>query len=168
MNIVLTGSTSPIGKIIFKHLTKRSFNVTVVGRDLYNIEEQNKLVDLTKNSDVFINSAHIGYLQGVLLEKSQARTNISFTSLITQYPWSITQNFNTPEYISQKLFLEHVHNTTENSVLVSISNYGNGPVPSITDQQIIKTIDKIIDEKITSKDRIDISNGLGGLTLTSF
>ena len=93
---------------------------------------------------------------------------LSFTSLITQYPWSITQNFNTPEYISQKLFLEHVHNSTENSVLVSISNYGNGPVPSITDQQIIKTIDKIIDEKITSKDRIDISNGLGGLTLTSF
>lgn len=168
MNIVLTGSTSPIGRIIFKHLTQQGHSVTVVGRDLYNTEDQNKLIDITKHSDVFINSAHIGYLQGVLLEKSLARINISLTSLITQYPWSITQNFNTPEYVSQKLFLEHVHSTTDNSALVSISNYGPGPVPSITDIQITQTIDSIINSNTISKDRIDVSNGLGDLDLSSF
>lgn len=164
MNIVLTGSTSPIGKIIFKHLTWRSFNVTTIHRDLYNIKDQERLVDITKNSDVFINSAHIGYLQGVLLEKSQARINISFTSLITQYPWYITKNLSTPEYISQKLFLEHVHSTMNNSVLISVSNYGDGPVPSITDQQITKTIDNIVDGKVILPSRIEVSNGLGALS----
>jgi hypothetical protein len=164
MNIVLTGSTSPIGKIIHNHLLQRSFNVTVVGRDLYDTQQQDTLVDITKNSDVFINSAHIGYLQGVLLEKSQARTNISFTSLITQYPWSITQTINTPEYISQKLFLEHVHSSMNNSVLVSISNYGKGPVPSITDCQVTDAIDSIIDGKVEMSSRIEVSNGLGDLS----
>ena len=168
MNIVLTGSTSPIGKIIHKHLIQRSFNVTAVGRDLYDTQQQDTLVDITLNSDVFINSAHIGYLQGVLLEKSQARVNISFTSLITQYPWYITKNFNTPEYISQKLFLEHVHSTMNNSVLFSISNYGDGPVPSITDQQITKTIDNIVDGKVTLPNRIEVSNGLGDLDPAAF
>lgn len=168
MNIALTGSTSPIGRIIFKHLKQRSFNVTTIHRDLHNIEDQERLVDITLNSDVFINSAHIGYLQGVLLEKSQARVNISFTSLITQYPWYITKNFNTPKYISQKLFLEHVHSTMNNSVLVSISNYGDGPVPSITNQQITKTIDNIVDGKVTLPNRIEVSNGLGDLDPAAF
>jgi len=163
MKIVLTGATSPIGKVVLKHLSNHTVNV--VGHDLTKIEDQNRLIELTKHSDVFINLAHIGYVQGILLELSEAKTNISFTSLITQYPWAITKTVNTAEYVAQKLFLEHVHISKPNSVLISISNYGDGPIPSVSDTQITEAIDSVLLQEVKLPTRIDVNNGLGDLHL---
>jgi len=168
MKIILTGSTSPIGKVLFSHLNK-SHDVTTASRkqgwNLENREHQDRLITLTDDCDVFINLAHINFIQGLLLEKSNAKINISFTSLITQFAWSAMKRFNNPEYISQKLFLEYVHKELKNSALISISNYGEGVVPSVTNEQICSTVDSVINGKSILPVRIEVSNGLGDLSL---
>lgn len=168
MKIVLTGASSPIGKIVLEHL-RDSHEVVAVSRstnwDLTNTDTMHRLNEMTADCDVFINLAHIGYLQGVMLGSSKAKINISFTSLITQFEWSLMQSFNTPEYISQKLFLEYVHNEMDNSALVSISNYGAGIIPSVTDDQICNAIDDIIQGRSILPVRIEVSNGIGDLSL---
>ena len=168
MKIILTGATSPIGNVVGKYLKDNAYDITCIGRDLTTSESQDNLICLTKDSDVFINLAHIGYVQGLLLERSKARLNISFTSIVTQYPWRVTKNFNSEKYVSQKLFLEHVHNSMSNSALISISNYGIGPIPSVSDKQITNAIENIITGKVMIPAIIDVNNGLGGLSLASF
>jgi len=166
MNIILTGPTSPIGKVVLEHLNK-DHKVTIISRankwNLINPDKIKKLIELTEENDVFINLAHVGYSQGLLLGNSKSRINISFTSLITQFEWSLMQNFNKPEYISQKLFLEYVHRERKDSALISISSY-KGPVPSVKDEQICNAIDDVIDGRSILPVRIEVSNGLGDLS----
>jgi hypothetical protein len=165
MNIVLTGATSPIGKVLANYLS--AHNIVEVSRtsgwDLNN--DIDRLIDATNGADVLINLAQVGYTQGIILERSKASINISFTSLITQFPYSKMKSLNGPDYIAPKLFLEHVHKDTPNSALVSISNYGDGPIPAVTDDQICDAIQSIISGKSILPTRIEVSNGTGGLSL---
>jgi hypothetical protein len=166
MNILLTGSTSPIGKVLLTHLTKEH-TVTEISRaagwDLTIIENQEALIKLSSNSDIFINLAHIDFLQGILLAKSHAKINISFTSLITQFPWATMKEFSGADYIAQKLFLEYVHTGLKNSALISVSSYGSGVIPSVTDIQLCNAIDDVINRRSILPTRIEVSNGLGDL-----
>lgn len=168
MNIILTGATSPIGSVVLEHLNKEH-KVTIISRankwDLTDPVKIKKLIELTEVNDVFINLAHVGYSQGLLLGNSRSKVNISFTSLITQFEWSLMQNFDKPEYISQKLFLEYVHRERKDSALISISSYGEGEIPSVTDEQICNAIDDVINGRSILPVRIEVSNGLGGLIL---
>jgi nucleoside-diphosphate-sugar epimerase len=168
MNIILTGSTSPIGKVLLPHLNK-NHTVTEISRasgwDLTTLENQDLLIELTKDSDVFINLAHVDFLQGILLAKSHAKISISFTSLITQFPWSSMESFSGANYIAQKLFLEYVHKELKNSALISVSSYGQGLLPSVTDTQLYDAIDDVIEGRSILPTRIEVSNGLGDLSL---
>ena len=168
MKIILTGSTSPIGKVLLKHLSKKH-TVTEISReagwDLIKFDDQESLVKLTSSADVFINLAHIDYVQGMLLQRSYAKINISFTSLITQFPWSLMKQLSDPEYIAQKLFLEYVHKELLNSALISVSSYGKGIIPSVTDKQLCNAIDEVIEGRSILPTRTEVSNGLGDLSL---
>jgi hypothetical protein len=167
MKIILTGSTSPIGSVVLEHLNKEH-EVTIISKannwDLTDPIRIKDLIDLTEENDVFINLAHINFIQGLLLGDSRSKINISFTSLITQFEWSLMQNFNKPEYISQKLFLEYVHKERKDSALISISSYGKGAIPSVTDEQIFNAIDDVIKGRSILPTRIEVSNGLGDLS----
>ena len=173
MNILLTGSTSPIGKVLLNHLSD-FHTVTEISRtngwNLNNLERQHSLIELTEINDVFINLAHVGFLQGILLEKSLAKINISFTSLITQFPWSFMKAFNNADYISQKLFLEYVHKEVKNNALISISKYGNSDngIPSVTNTQLCNAVDDVIEGRSILPTRIEVSNGIGELSLSFF
>ena len=146
-------------------------NITCVSRkygwDITNSEEFLKLVDMTADADVFLNVAHVGYTQGILLEQSKAKINISFGSLVTNFKWSRMKLLCKPEYFSEKLFLNHVHNNIVNSALINISKYGNtaNGIPSVTSEQIIYAIDNVISGKSILPTTIEISNGLGDLLL---
>ena len=168
MNILLTGSTSPIGKVLLTHLNK-NHTVTEISRfagwNLINLEDQDLLTELSRDSDVFINLAHVDFLQGILLARSYAKINISFTSLITQFPWSWMKSFNGADYISQKLFLEYVHKELRNSALISVSSYGNGILPSVTNAQLCDAVDNVLEGRSILPTRIEVSNGLGDLSL---
>jgi hypothetical protein len=168
MKILLTGSTSPIGKVLLPHLNK-NYTVTEISRatnwDLNILENQDRLTELTRDTDVFINLAHINFLQGILLARSYAKVNISFTSLITQFPWSLMKSFSGADYIAQKLFLEYVHKELRNSALISVSSYGKGVLPSVTNTQLCNAVDDVIEGRSILPTRIEVSNGLGDLSL---
>ena len=168
MNIILTGANSPIGKVLLEHLTKSHTVIEIsrsAGWDLDILENQELLIKLTSDNDVFINLAHINFLQGILLARSHAKINISFTSLITQFSWSAMKSFSGADYIAQKLFLEYVHGELKNSALISVSSYGSGAIPSVTDIQICNAVDDVINFRSILPTRTEVSNGLGDLSL---
>ena len=72
MKIVITGSTSPMGKAVYEHYSKEHECLGVsrsTGYDLTNAEDQNRLVSEILARDVFLNIAHIGTAQSTLLLK---------------------------------------------------------------------------------------------------
>ncbi len=171
MKIILTGSTSPIGKVLYQHLTLDNEVKTITrndGWDLNDCARQEELISLTADYDAFINCAHIGYLQGSLLTNSKAKINISFGSLATKMPWLLMQKITTPVYISEKLFLDYAHQHKKNSALIKISNYGEGPVPSVKDEQILYAVDDVLSGRAILPIVYEISNGLGDQYQASF
>lgn len=168
MKIILTGASSALGKVLFDHYINKH-DIIPVSRlhnwDLTLEHKQQELIELTNLVDVFLNVANIGHLQGLLLEKSQAKINISFGSLITKFSWSQMKQFNNYEYVSQKLFLEYVHKDLKNSALINISKYGKSDIlPSVTDEQIIYAVDDVISGKAILPKIYEISNGLNHIT----
>jgi hypothetical protein len=75
------------------------------------------------------------------------------------------ESFSGADYIAQKLFLEYVHKELKNSALISISSYGQGLLPSVTDTQLYDAIDDVIEGRSILPTRIEVSNGLGDLSL---
>lgn len=172
VKIILTGASSAIGKLLFNHYNNQHIVIPIsrhYGWDLTLDSKQEELIELTSTADIFLNVAHINYLQGLLLERSRAKVNISFSSLITKFSWQQMKQFNNFEYISQKLFLEYVHKDLKNSALVNISKYGkNDIIPSVTDDQIIYAVNDVINGKAILPKIYEISNGLNNQDLMSF
>lgn len=166
MRIVLTGASNPIGKLLYSWYCQ-SYEVIPISRhhgwDLTQKEKQQELINITQTADIFLNVAHIGLLQGLLLSQSRARINISFSSMITKFDWRYMKNFHTANYVSEKLFLEHVHSFTKNSAVIRISKYGAGSIPSVTDDQIIYAIEDILSGAAMLPKMIEISNGPANL-----
>lgn len=162
----MTGTTSPIGAMLYQHLVKHHTVMSLsrnCGFDLRSKDDLMAFEQSSKEYDVFLNLAHVGYAQGDILARSNATINISFGSVITEYPWSQTCKFKGPEYIAEKLFLGYVHNELTNSFLIKLSSYGSGPIPSVTDKQIIDMITDVIQGNTLSSEVI-LSNGLHDLT----
>jgi len=164
MNIVLTGATSPIGKMLYDHY-KVIYNVTPISRlygwDLYKEEQQDRLVQLTNSADVFLNIAHLGFVQSFLLERSKAKINISFGSLITKFSWNQMKYYGTHEYIAHKLFLEYVHSSIKNSAIINVSKFGQGSnnIPEVEADQIIYAVNDIITRRAFLPKVYEITNG---------
>ena len=68
MNIVITGHTSGLGKIIFDHLSKNHSVVGLSRSNGYDIEKDcDKIIDVVSKSDLFINCANNKHFQKQLL-----------------------------------------------------------------------------------------------------
>lgn len=168
MNILITGHTSPIGSVIYKHLSKDHY-VTGISRstdyDLnYDIE---KITDLSVNYDCVINLANVGITQTKLLysinkrwqEKEKTGKIISFGSLITEVNFQLIENINADyNMIASKLLLEKCHKEITSkqpfgsqpySTLVRFANYGKkdgfrSTEPYTKPEQMIRLIDDIL------------------------
>ena len=172
MKIVITGSTSPMGKAVYEHYSKEHECLGVsrsTGYDLTNAEDQNRLVSEILARDVFLNIAHIGTTQSTLLLKLKQRWSpeaplkkvITIGSLATKVPKKLLDQVGIDkQYLRDKHHIDAVHNSLANEMpfgsqlqfsLVRVLNYGEktgerSGEPTCTVKDIVRTTDYLINE----------------------
>lgn len=172
MKIVITGSTSPMGKAVYEHYSKDHECLGVsrnTGYDLTKTEDQDRLVSEALARDVFFNVAHIDAVQSTLLMKLKQRWSsevplkkvITIGSLATKVPQKLLDQVGCDnQYLKDKRHIDAVHNSLANETpfgpqlqfsLVRVLNYGEKtgersgePTCDVTD--IVRTIDYLINE----------------------
>jgi hypothetical protein len=172
MKIVITGSTSPMGKAVYEHYSKDHECLGVSrssGYDLTKTEDQDKLVSKALTRDIFLNIAHIGIVQSTLLMKLKQRWTleaplkkvISIGSLATKVPKKLLDQVGIDkQYLRDKHHIDAVSSSLSNETpfgqqlqfsLVRVLNYGQKtgdregePTCDVTD--IVRTIDYLINE----------------------
>jgi hypothetical protein len=163
MKILLTGHTSTVGKILAKHY--QSHELVLVSRstgfDLTNESDLERVVELAKDVDCFINLANVGISQSLLLQRvhsiwTQNNHNgkiISFGTLAPSIPFELllTVSVDT-QMVANKLLLEKIHNELSlkkvfgpqpQTALIRFANYGDKK-PSTSEQQIIDAVDFVM------------------------
>jgi len=168
MKIILTGYTSPIGSILYNHLSN-THQVIGIGRedyDLLSFTDIDKLIEQSKTVDHFINLANIPTQAEILYKVHTAWSElgkdgkiISFGTLATEVPHSLLQRIPIDmQMLASKLSLEKMHRELAfnkpfgiqpQSVLLRFANYGlktnhRANEPSTTDKQITTIIDFVI------------------------
>jgi hypothetical protein len=168
MNILITGHTSPIGSVLYEHLSidhKVKGISRSTGYDLNsNIE---KITKLSLDYECVINLANVGTTQTKLLyainklwrENKKNGKIISFGSLITEVNFKLIENIDADyNMIASKLLLEKCHKEISSmqpfgpqpySVLIRFANYGKkqgfrSTEPYTKPEQIIQLIDEIL------------------------
>ena len=174
MRIASTGHTSPMGKDVYEHYSKTHECLGIsraTGYDLTNTDSINDTVSEVLARDVFLNMAHVGASQSVLLMKLQQRWThdaplrkvITIGSLATKVPKKLLDQVGIDkQYLKDKHHIDDVHNALANQTpfgkqlkfsLVRVLNYGEktgdrSGEPTCTAQDIIRTIDYVIDESM--------------------
>jgi hypothetical protein len=174
MRIAITGHTSPMGKGVYDHYSKTYDCLGVsrnTGYDLTKSEDQDRVVSEAMTCDVFLNIAHVGASQSSLLLKLQERWThdaplrkvITIGSLATKVPKKLLDQVGIDkQYLKDKHHIDAVHNALANQTpfgpqlkfsLVRVLNYGEktgdrSGEPTCTAQDIIRTIDYVIDESM--------------------
>jgi hypothetical protein len=174
MRITITGHTSPMGKGVYDHYSKTYDCLGVsrnTGYDLTKSEDQDRVVSEAMTCDVFLNIAHVGASQSSLLLKLQERWThdaplrkvITIGSLATKVPKKLLDQVGIDkQYLKDKHHIDAVHNALANQTpfgpqlkfsLVRVLNYGEktgdrSGEPTCTAQDIIRTIDYVIDESM--------------------
>jgi hypothetical protein len=174
MRIAITGHTSPMGKDVYEHYSKTHECLGIsraTGYDLTNTDSINDTVSEVLARDVFLNMAHVGASQSVLLMKLQQRWThdaplrkvITIGSLATKVPKKLLDQVGIDkQYLKDKHHIDDVHNALANQTpfgkqlkfsLVRVLNYGEktgdrSGEPTCTAQDIIRTIDYVIDESM--------------------
>ena len=174
MRIAITGHTSPMGKDVHEHYSKTHECLGIsraTGYDFTNADSINDTVSEVLARDVFLNMAHVGASQSVLLMKLQQRWThdaplrkvITIGSLATKVPKKLLDQVGVDkQYLKDKHHIDAVHNALANQTpfgkqlkfsLVRVLNYGEktgdrSGEPTCTAQDIIRTIDYVIDESM--------------------
>ena len=168
MNILITGHTSPIGSVLYKHLIN-DHNVIGISRSTgYDLNcDIEKITELSLDYDCIINLANVGTTQTKLLysinkhwrENKKYGKIISFGSLITEVNFKLIENINADyDMIASKLLLEKCHKEISSvqpfgpqpySVLLRFANYGKkenfrSTEPYTKPDQLIQLIDEIL------------------------
>ena len=170
MKILMTGHTSPIGSALYEHFKHQAHGCSRSnGYDLTQLQDIEKIAELSLQYDHFLNLAYVGTAQTQLLNlihKSWTNNNkcgkiVSFGTLGTELSLKILQTFNTPmEYFKQKQTLEAVHRRLciekpfgpqPQSILIRIMNYGvkvgeRSGEPSCDSKDIIRTVEYVLNE----------------------
>lgn len=107
MKVAITGHTRGLGKELYSR-----FESTVgISRDICDIKETQKVVELIKDADVFINNAHSNFIQTELLGamfdewKHKSKTIVNIVSR-SKYP-NISKGY---MYSASKASLSHLSN----------------------------------------------------------
>jgi hypothetical protein len=174
MRIAITGHTSPMGKDVYEHYSKTYQCLGIsrtTGYDFTNTDSLNNTVSEVLARDVFLNIAHVGASQSSLLLKLQERWThdallrkvITIGSLATKVPKKLLDQVGIDkQYLKDKHHIDAVHNALANQTpfgpqlkfsLVRVLNYGEktgdrSGEPTCTAQDIIRTIDYVIDESM--------------------
>jgi len=172
MKIVITGSTSPMGKAVYEHYSKDHECLGVsrsTGYDLTKTEDQDRLVSEALARDIFLNIAHVDAVQSTLLMKLKQRWSpeaplkkvITIGSLATKVPKKLLDQVGIDkQYLRDKHHIDAVHSTLANEMpfgkqlpfsLIRVLNYGEktgerSGEPTCSAQDIVRTIDYLIDE----------------------
>ena len=170
MKILMTGHTSPIGSVLYEHFKHQAHGCSRSnGYDLTQLQDIEKIAELSLQYDHFLNLAHVGTAQTQLLNlihKLWTNNNkygkiVSFGTLGTELPLKILQTFNTPmEYYKEKRTLEAMHRRLSaekpfdlqpQSILIRIGNYGvktgeRTDSPSCDSKDIIRTVEYVLNE----------------------
>lgn len=174
MKFIMTGHTSPIGSVLYKHLLKDHDVIGVsrqTGFDLTEFDTLKKVVELSVDADHFINLASINSIQSQLLllihdkwkKVNKSGNIISFGTLGTKLDEKILKEINgNMQYFKDKQHLEAIHNRLciedvfgeqPKSILIRILNYGEksgarAGEPSCNADDIIRIFDFIVNEKM--------------------
>ena len=172
MKIVITGSTSPMGKAVYEHYSKDHECLGVnrsTGYDLTKTEDQDRLVSEALARDIFLNIAHVDAVQSTLLMKLKQRWSseaplkkvITIGSLATKVPKKLLDQVGIDkQYLRDKHHIDAVHSALANEMpfgkqlpfsLIRVLNYGEktgerSGEPTCSAQDIVRTIDYLIDE----------------------
>jgi len=172
MKIVITGSTSPMGKAVYEHYSEDHECLGVsrsTGYDLTKTEDQDRLVSEALARDIFLNIAHVDAVQSTLLMKLKQRWSpeaplkkvITIGSLATKVPKKLLDQVGIDkQYLRDKHHIDAVHSTLANEMpfgkqlpfsLIRVLNYGEktgerSGEPTCSAQDIVRTIDYLIDE----------------------
>ena len=170
--IIITGHTSPMGKDVYEHYSKTHNCLGIsrsTGYDLTKSEDQDRVVSEALTRDIFLNIAHVGTAQSTLLMKLKQRWSqesplkkvITVGSLATKVPQKLLDQVGIDkQYLKDKHQIDAVSNSLANEMpfgaqlqfsLVRVLNYGEKTgtregEPSCTAQDIIRTVDYIINE----------------------
>lgn len=172
MKIVITGSTSPMGKAVYEHYSKDHECLGVsrsTGYDLTKTEDQDRLVSEALARDIFLNIAHVDAVQSTLLMKLKQRWSpeaplkkvITIGSLATKVPKKLLDQVGIDkQYLRDKHHIDAVSSALANETpfgqqlqfsLVRVLNYGEktgerSGEPTCSAEDIIRTIDYLIEE----------------------
>ena len=172
MKIVITGSTSPMGKAVYEHYSKDHECLGVsrsTGYNLTKTEDQDRLVSEALARDIFLNIAHVDAVQSTLLMKLKQRWSpeaplkkvITIGSLATKVPKKLLDQVGIDkQYLRDKQHIDAVHSALANEMpfgkqlpfsLIRVLNYGEktgerSGEPTCSAQDIVRTIDYLIDE----------------------
>ena len=170
--IIITGHTSPMGKDVYEHYSKTYDCLGVsrnTGYDLTKGEDQDRVVSEALTRDIFLNIAHVSTAQSTLLIKLKQRWSqesplkkvITVGSLATKVPQKLLDQVGIDkQYLKDKHQIDAISNSLANEMpfgaqlqfsLVRVLNYGEKTgtregEPSCTAQDIIRTVDYIINE----------------------
>ena len=172
MKLAITGHTSPMGKEVYQHYKKTHECLGISrtsGYDLNAQEDQDRVVSEVLARDVFLNIAHVGAMQSTLLIKLKQRWSpeaplkkvITVGSLATKVSKKLLDQVGIDkQYLKDKHHIDAVNNALANVMpfgtqlqfsLVRVLNYGEKTgeregEPTCSAQDIIRTIDYLIDE----------------------
>lgn len=172
MKLAITGHTSPMGKEVYEHYKKINECLGIsraTGYDLNKQEDQDRVVSEVLGCDAFLNIAHVGATQSTLLLKLKQHWSpeaplkkvITIGSLATKVPKKLLDQVGIDkQYLRDKHHIDAVHNSLANEKpfgpqlqfsLVRVLNYGEktgdrAGEPTCTAQDIIRTIDYLIEE----------------------
>jgi hypothetical protein len=169
MKIILTGYTSPIGKVLYEHLSK---NHEVIGisrtsdYDLLTTEDIDRVVGESINADHFINLANISTQAEILYKVHTLWSSvgkqgkiISFGTLATEVPHSLLQRIPiNMQMLASKLSLEKMHRelsfiqpfgSQPESTLLRFANYGQkldhrANEPFTSSEQMVSMVEFIL------------------------
>ena len=105
MKVAVTGHTKGIGKSIFDYFKNKGLEVVGFSRstgfDISNEEDRNRILEMSKDCDIFVNNAYKDYdnSQKILLDKvfnlwnnqEKVIINISTRWTYTTHPYSLTK-----------------------------------------------------------------------------
>jgi hypothetical protein len=163
MKILITGHTSSVGQALAAHY--KTHQLVLVSRqtgfDLTKDEDLQRVVELAKDVDCFINLANVGISQSLLLQRvyslwEQSNHNGKIISFGTHAPSIAFELLLTvsadPQMIANKMLLEKIHNELKlkkvfgpqpQTVLLRFANYGHNS-PSTTEKQMTDIVDFVI------------------------
>jgi hypothetical protein len=169
MKIIITGHTSPIGKVLYSHLEKTHEVIGISrssGYDLLTQGDIDRVIEESKEADHFINLANIQTQAEILYKVHKLWSSlgkegkiINFGTLVTEVPHSLLQKIPVNmQMLANKLSLEKMHRelslskpfgSQPQSVLLRFANYGQklnhrANEPFTSSEQMISMIEFIL------------------------